>query len=130
MPEEVTGVRKAAVLLLSLSEDQAAEIMKRLPLDATEEISREIATVSQINPTQRQEVFGEFYNLALAASYLTNGGLEYAKNLLRKSLKSDEAENLIKTVTQQINATPFAFLHRAESANLLTFIQDEHPQTI
>ena len=75
-------------------------------------------------------MFGEFYNLALANSHLTEGGLEYAKSLLRKSLSQSEAEKVIKQVTQQVATTPFAFLQKAESENLLTFIQDEHPQTI
>ncbi|HXE53599.1 MAG TPA: flagellar motor switch protein FliG [Tepidisphaeraceae bacterium] len=127
---DLNGVRKAAVLLLSLSQDEAAEILKRLPGEAVEEVSREIASMGEISLPTRANVFGEFYNLALANSYLTEGGLEYAKALLRKSLKDDEATRIIKQVTQQVQTTPFSFLQKAESENLLTFIQDEHPQTI
>jgi flagellar motor switch protein FliG len=126
----VTGVRKAAVLLVSLSQDQAAEILKRLPLEAAEEVGREIASLQQVSAAIRRDVFGEFYTLALANAYVAEGGLEYAKTLLRKSLKEDEASRLIKQVTQQVQTTPFSFLQKAESENLLTFIQDEHPQTI
>jgi len=127
---ELNGVRKAAVLLLSLEQDEAAEILKRLPAEAVEEVSREIASMREVPVNTRADVFGEFYNLALANSYLTEGGLEYAKTLLRKSLNSDEASRIIKQVTQQVQTTPFSFLQKAESENLLTFIQDEHPQTI
>jgi len=127
---EVTGLRKAAVLLISLSQDQAAEIMKRLPLEAAEEIGREIASLDQVKGDVRREVFGEFYNLALANSYVAEGGLEFAKALLKKSLNADESARVIKQVTQQVQTTPFSFLQKAESENLLTFIQDEHPQTI
>jgi len=130
MATEVPGVRKAAVLLISLEQDQAAEILKRLPLEAAEEISREIASLNQVASGLRRDVFTEFYGLALANSYVAEGGLDYAKALLRKSLKSDEADRLIKQVTQQVQTTPFSFLQKAESENLLTFIQDEHPQTI
>ncbi|HSZ56504.1 MAG TPA: flagellar motor switch protein FliG [Tepidisphaeraceae bacterium] len=129
-PEELNGVRKAAVLLLSLSQDEAAEILKRLPAEAVEEVSREIASIGEIGVNIRSNVFGEFYNLALANAYLTEGGLEYAKALLRKSLNADDASRIIKQVTQQVQTTPFSFLQKAESENLLTFIQDEHPQTI
>ncbi len=130
MPAELTGVRKAAVLLLTLEQDQAAEILKRLSPEAIEEVSREIASVSDIPAPLRTEVFGEFYNSALANAYLSEGGLEYAKTLLRKSLSPEAAEKAIKQVTQQVATTPFSFLQKAESENLLTFIQDEHPQTI
>ncbi|MCC6239995.1 MAG: flagellar motor switch protein FliG [Phycisphaerales bacterium] len=127
---ELAGVRKAAVLLLSLEQDQAAEILKRLPPEAVEEISREIASTGQVSNNARREVFSEFYNQALANSYLSEGGLEYAKSLLKKSLSDSDADRIIKQVTQQVQTTPFSFLQKAESENLLTFIQDEHPQTI
>ena len=127
---DLTGVRKSAVLLLSLDQDQAAEVLKRLPAEAVEEVSREIASLGEIPIGMRKEVFGEFYSLALANSYLREGGLEYAKNLLRKSLNGEDADRVIKQVTQQVQTTPFSFLQKAESENLLTFIQDEHPQTI
>lgn len=129
-PDELNGVRKAAVLLLSLSQDEAAEILKRLPAEAVEEVSREIASLGEVGVNVRSNVFGEFYNLALANAYLTEGGLEYAKTLLRKSLNAEDASRIIKQVTQQVQTTPFSFLQKAESENLLTFIQDEHPQTI
>jgi len=127
---ELSGVRKSAILLLSLAQDQAAEILKRLPPEAVEEVSREIASLTEISVDVRKEVFGEFYNLALANSYVSEGGLEYAKTLLRKSLDGEDADRIIKQVTQQVQTTPFSFLQKAESENLLTFIQDEHPQTI
>jgi len=130
MAEERTGVRKAAILMLSLDQDQASEILKRLSPDAVEEVSREIASLGSVPVTARKEVFGEFYSLALANSYVSEGGLEFAKALLKKSLASAEADRVIKQVTQQVQTTPFSFLQKAESENLLTFIQDEHPQTI
>jgi flagellar motor switch protein FliG len=129
-PAEPTGIRKAAILLLSLSQDEAAQILKRLPPTQVEEVSREIASMGDIPVEARRNVFGEFYNLALANSWVTEGGLEYAKALLLKSLSEDEAKRIIKQVTQQVQTTPFSFLQKAESDNLLTFIQDEHPQTI
>src|SRR3954452_6339609 len=129
MPD-LSGVKKSAILLLTLPQDEAAEILKRLPAEAVEEVSREIASMGEIPITTRKDVFGEFYNTALANTYLTEGGLEYAKTLLRKSLSEADAEKAIKQVTQQVQTTPFSFLQKAESDNLLTFIQDEHPQTI
>jgi flagellar motor switch protein FliG len=127
---DLSGVRKAAVLLLTLTQDEAAEILKRLPAESVEEVSREIASLGDISLHTRKDVFGEFYNQALANQYVTEGGLEYARQLLQKSLSDKDAERVIKQVTQQVQTTPFSFLQKAESENLLTFIQDEHPQTI
>lgn len=130
MASDLNGVRKSAILLLSLDQDQAAEILKRLPREAVEEVSREIASLGEIAMSSRKEVFSEFYNLALANSYVSEGGLDYARALLQKSLSEQDATQVIRQVTQQVQTTPFSFLQKAESENLLTFIQDEHPQTI
>ncbi len=130
MSIDVSGVRKAAILLVSLEQDKAAEVLRRLPPEAVEEVSREIASLGEIPNAARRDVFSEFYSLALANSYISEGGLEYAKALLRKSLAEQDADRVIKQVTQQVQTTPFSFLQKAESENLLTFIQDEHPQTI
>jgi flagellar motor switch protein FliG len=129
MPE-IAGVRKAAILLVTLEADQAAEILKRLTPEQVEEVSREIASLGEIRADVRKEVFSEFYNIALANSYLGEGGLELAKSLLKKSLPDADADRVIKQVTQQVQTTPFSGLQKVESENLLTFVQDEHPQTI
>ncbi len=102
MATELSGVKKSAILLLSLDPDQAAEILKRLPPDAVEEVSREIASLGEIGIITRKEVFAEFYNTALAHAYLSEGGLEHAKTLLLKSLSQHDAERVIKQVTQQV----------------------------
>ena len=128
--KDLNGVRKAAILLLTLSQDEAAAVMTRLTRDQIEEVSREIASLGEIASTARNTVFKEFYGLALASNYVSEGGLEYAKALLKKSMPEADADKMIKQVTQQVATTPFAFLQKAESENLLTFIQDEHPQTI
>ncbi|MDB5325704.1 MAG: fliG [Phycisphaerales bacterium] len=128
--KELNGVRKAAILLLTLSQDEAAAVMSRLTRDQIEEVSREIASLGEIAAPNRDTVFKEFYGLALASNYVSEGGLDYAKALLLKSMPESDAAKMIKQVTQQVATTPFAFLQKAESENLLTFIQDEHPQTI
>src|SRR3954465_8589713 len=115
---ELTGVRKSAVLLLTLTQEEAAEILKRLPPESVEEVSREIASLGDISLETRKNVFGEFYKDALANRYVTEGGLWYAKSLLRKSLTDKEAERLIEQVTQQVQTTPFSLLQKAVSVDL------------
>ena len=125
----IPGVRKAAVLLLGLDEGEAAEVLKRLPAEAVERVGREIAAIGDVTGATRKSVFDEFYNLALANSYIAEGGLDYTKRLLKASLGED-ADRVIKQVQQQVQITPFSFLQKADSENLMAFIQDEHPQTI
>ncbi|MEM8874949.1 MAG: flagellar motor switch protein FliG [Planctomycetota bacterium] len=126
---QLSGTRKAAILLLTLNQDAAAQVLKILPPGAVEEVSREIASLGDIPVGERRDVFGEFYQLALANN-MVGGGLDYAKQLLSKSLSQEEADKMIRAVTEQVQTTPFSFLQKADSANILTFIQEEHPQTI
>ncbi|MGN6367269.1 MAG: flagellar motor switch protein FliG [Phycisphaerae bacterium] len=127
---ELSGVRKSAILILTLEQAVAAEILKKLDEPQIEEISREIAGLGPVTQQMRDEVVGEFYQLALARSYVDEGGWDYAKTLLAKSLPPESSKKIIDQVNQTIQSAPFSFLQKAESENLLTFIQDEHPQTI
>jgi flagellar motor switch protein FliG len=126
----LTGLKKAAILLLSIPPDTAAEILKKLDRDSVEEVTREIASIGPVPSELSMSIVEEYYNLAVAQSYTEQGGLLLAKTLLEKSLPKEEAGRIMDQIEQTVNATPFAFLQKAESENLLTFIQDEHPQTI
>ncbi|MEE9213033.1 MAG: flagellar motor switch protein FliG, partial [Phycisphaeraceae bacterium] len=128
--EPISGVKKAAVLLLSLGQDEAAMILKQLDTKSVEPITRELAAMRGVGTELRDTVLQEFYDLALAQQWTSEGGLGYARSLLMRSLDPKEAQRILEQISQQVRMTPFAFLQKAESQNLLTFIQDEHPQTI
>jgi len=125
-----SGLRKAAVVFVSLGRDIAAEVMSRMPHELIEDVTREIAEIDSILPAEQDKILSEFYNLAMAQRYMEQGGLAYAQAVLEKSLPSHDAAEILRQVTQTIQKAPFQFLQKAESENVLTFIQDEHPQTI
>lgn len=124
------GLTKAAILLLALGPETAAMILKKLDRETVEEVTRQVASIGEVPPAQRNAVVEEFYNLVLARQYAEAGGLDYARALLEKSLPRDEAARILEQIEHQVHQQPFSFLQKAESENLLTFIQDEHPQTI
>ena len=128
--EEMTGATKAAVLLLALERDASTIILKQMPSKAVEEITREVASLKTIPDDIRDKILREFYDMALAQRWANEGGLNFARSLLAGSLDPKEADRILQQISQQVRKTPFAFLQKAESQNLLTFIQDEHPQTI
>jgi flagellar motor switch protein FliG len=128
--ELLTGLRKVAILIVTLEKESSSAILRQLDSDSIEAITREVASLRGIEEGVRQEVIKEFHNLALARSYTEVGGLNYAKMLLAQSLSKDEAERIMRQIEHQFYSKPFTFLHKAETENLLTFIQDEHPQTI
>jgi flagellar motor switch protein FliG len=128
--EEIPGVRKAAILLLALDAEASSLLLQQLGGKGVEEVTRELASLGQIKEEVRDRVLSEFYDLAVAQTWAREGGLDYARVLLRKSLDPKEADRILSQISTQVRKTPFAFLQKAESQNLLTFIQDEHPQTI
>jgi flagellar motor switch protein FliG len=121
---------RAAILLVSLSQESAAKVLRRLDPDLVEDISRAIAQLDVVDEKTRGEVVEEFYRLALAQQYVDVGGMGYAKCLLEKAMPREEARRIMAMIEHQLHEQPFAFLQKAEGENLLAFIQDEHPQTI
>lgn len=126
----IKGLTKAAILLLNLEGDVAAQVLKHLDEQVVEEITREIAKIDLVGSDTRGKVIEEFYNLSLARSYAKQGGVGYAKALLQKALPADQASHVMKLIEHQIYRKPFSFLAKTDPENLMTFIQDEHPQTI
>ena len=126
----LTGMKKAAILLVSVEQEIASEIMAQLDQQTIETVSEEIARLGTITKEERDKVVEEFYQMNVAKQYVQQGGLEYARKLLAKSLSGGDADNIVSNVEQALYSVPFSFAQKAESQNLLTFIQDEHPQTI
>lgn len=127
---DLDGTVKCAILLLVLDAESAGTLLKHLPTDMVEEVTRALASIGDVPKELAQEVISEFYALSMAQNYVKEGGLDYAKQLLKNSLDPKTAEKVIQQIQTQVQKTPFAFLQKAESGNLLTFIQEEHPQTI
>lgn len=128
--EELTGVQKASILLITLGPEKSAEIFKHLKEEEIEELTLEIANTRSISPEVKEEVINEFYQICLAQQYIAEGGIGYAKELLEKALGGEKAANVISKLTASLQVRPFEFIRKTEPAQVLNFIQDEHPQTI
>jgi len=129
-PSKVEPLTKAAIILLSLQADEATKLLKSLPPESVEEVTRELASLGRIDKLTRAAIIEEFYHTVIATGAAQEGNLDYARTLLKDSLDPNVAERVMNQIQTQVQKTPFSFLQRAESENLLTFIQDEHPQTI
>lgn len=127
---DLRGITKVAILLLNLDDDVSAKVLRHLDGEIVEDITREIAQLDLIDPDQQGYVIEEFYNIALARTYAKQGGLAYAKLLLQKAMPADRAAHIMKIIEHQVHRQPFSFLAKTDADNLMTFIQDEHPQTI
>ena len=128
--EELGGLQKAAILLISLGPEMSSQIFKHLKEDEIEELTLEIANTRSITPQIKEAVTTEFYDLCLAQQYIAEGGIGYAKEVLEKALGEDKAVDVISKLTASLQVKPFEFVRKTDAAQLINFIQDEHPQTI
>ncbi len=126
----LTGRQKAAVLLIALGPEHAAQVFKHLRDDEIERLTWEIANMPHVDPEITEEVLEEFDHLALARDYISQGGLEYAREVLEKAVGPQRAAALIERLSASLQVRPFDFARKTDPAQLLNFIQNEHPQTI
>ncbi|MCR5474034.1 MAG: flagellar motor switch protein FliG [Lachnospiraceae bacterium] len=126
----ITGLQKAAILLISLGPERSALIFKHLKEEEIEDLTLEIANTRSVTPQAKEEVINEFYGVCLAQQYIAEGGIGYAKELLEKALGNEKALDVIGKLTASLQVKPFEFIRKTEASQLLNFIQDEHPQTI
>ena len=133
-PSEVlkgfNGMQKAAILLISLGPEKSSQLFQHLKEEEIEELTLEIANTRSVTTQIKEAVIEEFYGVCLAQQYIAEGGINYAKELLEKALGEDKAIDVISRLTSSLQVRPFEFIRRTEPQQLLTFIQDEHPQTI
>ena len=128
---KLTGMQKAAVLMVTLGDETAAGIFKYLEEDEIQTISREIAITKHVQPEIAEEVMEEFHTMTQARSYISQGGIEYAKKLLIKSVGPEVARKIIDRLVKALESSAgFTSLERANPQQLSKFIQNEHPQTI
>lgn len=128
--DRITGLQKAAILLISLGPEKSALVFKYLKEEEIEDLTLEIANTRSITAKLKDEVINDFYEVCLAQQYIAEGGIGYAKELLEKALGTDKAMDVIGRLTASLQVKPFEFVRRTDASQLLNFIQDEHPQTI
>jgi flagellar motor switch protein FliG len=129
---QISGLRKAAILMVMLGEDAASEIYRHLPPAEVEQVTREIAGLERIEPESALAVLEEFHRLVLTGEYVSQGGTDYANKVLVKAFGKEGASDLLRQVAQaaELSGTKLDSLRKADPQQLAKFIESEHPQTI
>ena len=127
---DMSGVQKAAILLITLGPEKSAEVFKHLKEEEIEQLTLEIANTRSVSPQVKEQILSEFYEVCLAQQYIAEGGIGYAKELLEKALGEEKARDVIGKLTASLQVRPFEFIRKTDASQLLNFIQEEHPQTI
>ena len=130
MTSELTYGQKAATVIISLGTETASKIYKYLSEDELEALTLEVAKMENIPPEVTESALDDFYKLCLTQKVITDGGLEYARNVLEKAFGLQTATALLERVTKSLKVRSFDFLRKADSKNLYAIIQHERPQTL
>ena len=127
---ELKGRKKAAVLLVSLGPDRAAEVFKHLHDDEIESLSLEMAKLQHVEPLttgdRARGARGDRRGVRLADA----GGVDYAREVLERALGAERALEIIGRLSSVIEMRPFEFLRRTPPEQIVTFLRNESPQTV
>jgi flagellar motor switch protein FliG len=124
------GIEKAAILLVAIGEERASEIFRYLGDAEVEALSLEIAKSRKVPTDISRSVIGEAVETVLAEDYIAEGGVDYARSILERSLGASRAEELIGRLSATIERRPFEFLRRTPPEQIHVFLRNEAPQTI
>jgi len=127
---ELNGIQKVAVLLVSLGPEVSVEVFKQLTEQEIDHLTMEIANVRKLSNSQTEQILNEFYEMILAQDFMSEGGLDYAKEILEKALGKDKAMETIGRLTSRLQVKPFNFARKSDPSQILSILQHENAQTI
>jgi flagellar motor switch protein FliG len=130
--EQLTGIRKAAMLLILLGDKTSAEIIKLLSEEEVHLVSREITRLDSISAEHAETLLEEFYQMNMAHDFVVRGGMDYAKKMLQQAFGPEVSKKLIDRLSKSMGGeyANLDLLQKVDPQQLAKFIHNEHPQTI
>lgn len=130
--EKESGVKKSAVLLMSLGPEISSQVLKLLPEKMIQKVTYEIAHTENVEPKEKEKVIDDFADMIAARESVLSGGIEYARNLLTRALGTSKANEILEVLgrIEQSEEKPYSVLRKADTHQLANILINEHPQTI
>jgi len=128
--EGLRGTKKAAIFLVTIDDDLSAKLFKLMSEAEVQEMTLEIAALGKVEPETQRAVIEEFYQYMLAKQYLATGGIDYAKQLLKKAFGEEKAAEILAKIPEFLQVTPFEFIKKTDPEQIVNYLINEHPQTI
>lgn len=124
------GLNKSAILLLSLGENEAAEVFKYLSPKEVQKLGTAMANLSNVSRETIDGIFSEFYTAAGEKTTLGMGSDDYIRSVLKKALGDDKAASLIDRILQGGDTSGIESLKWMDASAVAELIHNEHPQII
>lgn len=126
----VTNLKRAAALLVSMGPESASKIYKHLNESEVEKLSLEISKLQRMSADEMTEIIDDFYKLCITQKVITEGGVLQAKGILEKAFGVQVANSYMDRISRSLHVKAFDFIRKVDYKNLLAILQNEHPQTI
>ncbi|HCT2373499.1 TPA: flagellar motor switch protein FliG [Morganella morganii] len=127
----LSGTEKSAVMLMTLGEDQAAEVFKHLNNKEVQQLSMAVSNMRQVSNAELAEVLTEFEEAAIQYAALNINTNDYLRSVLVKALGEDRAASLLEDILEKHeSASGIESLNYMEPQTVADIIRDEHPQII
>ena len=128
--EELTKTQKAAIALVAFGPEVSAQVMRGMREQELEALTVEIANLRDVSPDIENRVIEDCYNIFMARQYISQGGVDFAMEVLQKVVGGAKAKEIMKRVEGSLRTTGFNLLQTIDPKQLASFIQQEHPQTL
>jgi flagellar motor switch protein FliG len=130
--ETITGIQKAAILLITLGPVDSAKVLQHIPEDEANQLAKAVVQLDRVPPASVQSTLEEFGQLTTSQQFFVKGGIEYAEKMLTEAYGPIIAQELIQKLQKSSakSGLNFSKFLKAEPQQLAKLIQDEHPQTI
>ncbi len=126
----ITNLQRAALVISSIGSENASLVFKNFTDEEIEKLTLEVAKTDYWPAEVIEEVLNDFYEMCLTQKVISEGGVEYAREVLEKAFGSQQAAAMFEKITKQLKTKAFSFVRKADYKNLLAIVQNEHPQTI
>jgi len=130
MAPALTGLQKAAILLVALGDQASAEMLKHLSDDEVQAVTAAIATLPPVSTEQAEAVLDEFRAATQAALHVGHGGLNYARRILTSAFGPEGSKKHLDRLPKQDKEAANHELARVDPQQLARFVRSEHPQTV
>lgn len=127
---DLTGLQKAAVLLVMLGKDRAASVISHLKGTDLDELVAQVVRLRNVSPAVAGEVLSQFHTMAVRQGVVGAGGEGYARDMLERSLGKEDAGDVMKRIASSVAERPLRFLQDIDPQQLMSILRGEHPQTL
>ncbi len=127
---EMSGVTRAAMLMIALGTEAASEITRHLSDEELEDLSAEIVAVGTISADEKTSIMQEFMDSAMARNYILKGGEDYAREMLISSLGERKAKAIMSRFRGMGETNYFGLISNVDPPSIANFLKNEHAQTV